>query len=349
LRPSLSSAWLGTSVANGAIVLCGLASGVLSARLLAPDGRGALAAVLFWPQLITSLGLFSLPGAMIFRRGRPAVDRAAVAATGVWLALGLSAIGALVGYLALPFLLREASAAALAQAYLLAFMPFNFLALASLALDQGDMRFARYNLTRLLPSGVYLVGLLALWALDAVSVAALVWASWLGTALTAVTCLYQSRNDLRARPSLAEARGLVAAGARLHGAALLALLLAQADRFVVVTFWDDASLGLYVIALTFATAGLDVVTGAFNVLLLPRLAAARDTSAQRRIMGQTLRYATLLLTAGTAVLLLVCPWLLPFVFGDAYTAAVALCLVCLVALSADRAAAGHHLWVVRNR
>ena len=331
MKPSLSGAWLGTSVANGAILLCGLASGVLSARLLAPDGRGALAAVLFWPQLITSLGLFSLPGAMIFRRGRPGVDRAAVAATGVWLALGLSAMGALTGYLALPFLLRDASAASLAQVYLLAFVPFNFLALASLALDHGDMRFARYNLTRLLPSGVYLVSLLLLWALDAVSVTTLVWASWLGTALTAVVCLYQSRDDLRARPSLLEARRLVASGARLHGAALLAVLLAQADRFVVVTFWDDATLGLYVIALTFAGAGLDVVTGAFNVLLLPRLAAARDTGAQRRIMGQTLRYATLLLTAGTAVLLLLCPWLLPFLFGDAYTGAVAICLVCLVA------------------
>jgi O-antigen/teichoic acid export membrane protein len=193
------------------------------------------------------------------------------------------------------------------------------------------MRFARYNLTRLLPAGVYLLGLLLLWALDAVSVTSLVWASWLGTALTALVCLSQSRAELGGRPSLTEARRLVATGTRLHGAALLAVLLAQADRFVVVTFWDDATLGLYVIALTFAAAGLDVVTGAFNVLLLPRLAAARDTGAQRRIMGQTLRYATLLLTAGTAVLLLLCPWLLPFLFGDAYTGAVAICLVCLVA------------------
>ena len=131
--------------------------------------------------------------------------------------------------------------------------------------------------------------------------------------------------------------------ARLHGAALLAVLLAQADRFVVVTFWDDATLGLYVIALTFAAAGLDVVTGAFNVLLLPRLAAARDTGAQRRIMGQTLRYATLLLTAGTAVLLLICPWL--------SAVPVRRCLhrrrrdLSRIPrrLSADRAAEGHHL------
>jgi O-antigen/teichoic acid export membrane protein len=331
LSAKLSSAWLGTSATNTAILLCGLATGVLSARLLAPDGRGALAAVLFWPQLITSLGLLSLPGAMIFRRARPDVDRAAVAATGAWLALGLSAIGALVGWLLLPFLLRHSSAGSLAQLYLLAFVPFAFLALTLLALDQGDMRFARYNLVRLLPSGVYLVGLLLLWRLDAVSVASLVWASWLGTAVTAAVRLCHSRDALRARPSLSEARRLVAFGARLHGAALLAVLLAGADRFVVVTFWDDASLGLFVVALTLATAGLNVVTGAFNVLLLPRLAAARDTEAQRRIMGETLRYVSLLLTVGTAVLLLLCPWLLPFLFGDAYTGAVGVCLVLLVA------------------
>jgi O-antigen/teichoic acid export membrane protein len=193
------------------------------------------------------------------------------------------------------------------------------------------MRFARYNLMRLLPSAVYLVGLSVLWRLDAVSVASLVWASWLGTAVTAAVRLCLSRDALRARPSPAEARRLLGFGARLHGAALLAVLLAQADRFVVITFWDDASLGLYVVALTLATAGLNVVTGAFGVLLLPRLAQARDTEAQRRILGQTLRYVTLLLTAGTAVLLLLCPWLLPFMFGDAYTGAVGICLVLLVA------------------
>ena len=193
------------------------------------------------------------------------------------------------------------------------------------------MRFARYNLTRLLPSGVYLVGLLALWALDAVSVAALVWATWLGTALTAVVRLYHCRDDLRVRPSATEARRLLAFGARLHGAALLAMLLAQADRVVVIAFWDDTSLGLYVVALTLATAGLDVVTGAFAVLLLPRLAKAGDAEAQRRIMGQTLRYAMLLLAAGTALPLVLCPWLLPFLFGDAYRGAVGICLVLLVA------------------
>jgi O-antigen/teichoic acid export membrane protein len=242
----------------------------------------------------------------------------------------LSALGALTGCVALPFLV-EGSAAALARLYLLAFVPFNFLALTLLALDQGELNFTRYNLIRLVPPGVYLLGLLLLWALEAASVASLVWASWLGTALAALLRLYHRPDVLRARPSLAEARRLLACGARLHGAALLAVLLAGADRLVVITFWDDRSLGLYVVALTLATAGLSLVTGAFNVLLLPRLILARDVAAQRRILGATLRYVSLLLTVGTAVLLLLCPWLLPILFGEAYAGATSLCLVLLLA------------------
>jgi enterobacterial common antigen flippase len=329
--PKHSTAWLGTLATNGAILLCGLATGVLSARLLAPEGRGALAAVLFWPQLITALGFLSLPAAMVFRRSRPDADPAALAATGAWLALGLSAIGALAGWLLLPFLLQQSQAAALARLYLLAFVPVHFLALALLALDQGELRFARYNLVRLLPSAVYLAALLVLWALDAASVASLVWASWLGTALTAALRLCLCPKLLRARPSLAEARALLGFGARLHGAALLAALLAQADRFVVIAFWDDASLGLYVVALTLATAGPNMITGAFSTLLLPRLAAAGNIEARREIMGQTLRYATLLLTAAAAALLLVCPWLLPFLFGAAYAGATGICALLLLA------------------
>ena len=326
----LSHAWLGTVATGAAIMLCGIATGILSARLLAPEGRGALAAVLFWPQLIASLGLLSLPGALIYRRGRPGADRESIAATGAWLALGLAAVCALLGAAALPILLPRATTGALAQLYLLAFLPFQFVGLTLLALDQGDLRFTRYNLVRLLPSYVYLACLLTLWALGAVSVAAFVGATWLGTAVTALVRLYQARNALRARPSASEAQALLSLGTRFHGAALLAALFAQADRFVVLTFWDDASLGLYVVAATLAGGGLSIVAAGFNVILLPRLAAAASLEARRQILSQTLRYAMLLLTAGTITLLLLCPWLVPLLFGHAFAGATGICMVLLL-------------------
>ncbi len=330
LAARLSHAWLGTVATSAAIMLCGIATGILSARLLAPEGRGALAAILFWPQLIASLGLLSLPGAIIYRRGRPSAARPSIAATGAWLALGLAAVCGLLGALALPILLTRATTGALAQLYLLAFLPFQFVGLTLLAIDQGDMRFTRYNLVRLLPSYVYLASLLTLWALGAVSVAAFVGATWLGTAVTALVRLYQARHVLRVRPSVSEARALLALGTRFHGAALLAALFAQADRFVVLTFWDDASLGLYVVAATLAGAGLSVVAAGFNVILLPRLAAAGSIEARRQILSQTLRYAMLLLTTGTMALLFLCPWLVPFLFGHAYAGATGICIVLLL-------------------
>ncbi len=199
----------------------------------------------------------------------------------------------------------------------------GFLALALLALDQGDLRFFRYNLVRLLPSGVYLVGLLALWALDVASVAALVWASWLGTALTALLRLYQSRG---ASSPAGAVRGAPAAGLRrppprrraARGSARRGRPLRRRDLLGrcqprPVRRGDDAS---------------DRRTEPGH-RRLQRRASAAPRPGQRRRGAKANTSArpwlvSLLLSVGTAVLLVVCPWLLPFLFGDVY-AGGALC------------------------
>ncbi len=50
-----AGAWLWTLMANSLILLSGIVSGILAARLLLPAGRGAVAAVLFWPHIIASV------------------------------------------------------------------------------------------------------------------------------------------------------------------------------------------------------------------------------------------------------------------------------------------------------
>lgn len=323
--------WIGTFATNGIILLCGLAAGILSARLLEPEGRGALATVLFWPAIITAVGILSLPTAVVHRRGRPAADRNAAAASAIWISFALAVVCMGVGYFSIPLVLTDPGPQALARYYLLAFVPCNFLGLTLLAIDQSDMRFRRYNLVRLVPSTIYLVGLIVLWAADAISVSTVVWAIWLGTFLAVLVRLYFARDLLRARPSISEGRLVLLFALRFHSGALFALLLAHADRFVVITFWDDTTVGLYVVAFTLATAGLNTVSAAFGELLLPRLAEAQHLAERRRLMGQTLRYAMLLLTLGSGALAVLSPWLLPFLFGNAYAGAVGVCVILLLA------------------
>ena len=323
--------WFGTVAANVLILLFGLATGILAARLLAPEGRGALATVVFWPSLLTSIGLLSLPAALVYRRGRPDVQRPVIASTAICFSLALSLVCVALGYVVLPIALPDSTLLVLTRAFLIAFVPFNFLALTLLAIDQSDLRFHRYNVFRIVPSGVYLIGLLALWSAGAISVEAAVWAIWAGTFLTAILRLFFARGELRARPSMAEARALAANAIRFHGGAIFSLLFSQADRFAVIVFWDSKTIGLYVVAFTLASAGLGAVSMAFRDLLFPRLAAIQDTDEQKRLMGQTLRYATLLLIPSAMFVAVLSPWLLPLLFGKAFAGAVNLCLLLVLA------------------
>ena len=84
-------AWIGTFGTNIVIVLAGVLTGVLSARFLLPGGRGELAAVLLWPQLIAGLGLMSLKEAITHRASHSAIDHAALTSNGLVVA-GLLAV-----------------------------------------------------------------------------------------------------------------------------------------------------------------------------------------------------------------------------------------------------------------
>src|SRR3990172_9028420 len=58
---TLSRHYLSTVAANGAILLLGVLSGVLAARLLGPETRGELTVIILWPSAVVyilgSLGL----------------------------------------------------------------------------------------------------------------------------------------------------------------------------------------------------------------------------------------------------------------------------------------------------
>lgn len=85
-----------------AVVLVNVATGLLTARLLGPEGRGALAAIVFWPQFLASLALAGLPYSLVFHlRGAPGAKREVFAA-GLAIAAALGCLGALAGAFVIP-------------------------------------------------------------------------------------------------------------------------------------------------------------------------------------------------------------------------------------------------------
>jgi O-antigen/teichoic acid export membrane protein len=314
----------GTLATEGTLLLLGVLTGFPTARLLLPEGRGALAAVLFWPQLFAGIGLLSLNEAATYRIGANPERAPVIAASSFWLALILAEVTTLAGYVLIPFLLGEGRAhlVSLARIYLLVFIPFNFMALSLLASDHGGLYFARYNTLRPLVPLSYLIGLLALWATGHVSVAWVVAVNCAGTVLVAVVRLILVERRIMTVPSLGEAVALLGLAGRFHLTTVLLLLAAQADQFVVLTLWDNAALGKYVAAFTIASSGLAVVSGASYKVLFPHLAHVRDPATQAGLLARGVRHAALLLVAFSLLLALGIPRLVPVLFGPAFQDAV---------------------------
>lgn len=320
----LRTAWLGSLAVNLAIMATGVATGILAARLLGPEDRGALAFVQFWPPLITALVSMSL-GEAVIRQHALRSNRTALAIT----ALGAAGLTALVALSLAPLLVTIATASGrpewlwLLLAYHAVFVPLALGSAVLLGLDQCEKRWNRVNVLRILPSSTYLVALLLLWAMDRATVATLAFASIIGSIVVLAVQLYMFRTELRARIDGAALRQLFAIGARFHAANLLALLASQLDRLWLVLFFDDRALGLFVAATTFATSGIGAVIGALQLVLFPNLAAraVNDLRAARTELEVALRRSALLLLAACGAAATVLPLLVPLLFGEAFAEA----------------------------
>ena len=322
---------VGTLATDGFLFSIGILTGSLAARLLLPEGRGALAAVLFWPQLLAGIGLLTLNEAVTYRVGTRIERISIITASCLWLTLILSVMMMLVGYVLVPFLLGEGRSHlwSLARIYLL-YIPFNFVALCLLSSDHGALHFVRYNILRILPPFLYLAGIVSLWLTDQVSVYSVVVVNCAVIVLVALLRLALQGHRLLRLPSLYEMIALLRFAKRFHPATVLLLLAAQADQFVVLTLWDDGTLGRYVVALTIASTGLAVVSGAFQKVLFPHLANVQEPAAQLELFTRGVRHATIAMLALFFPLAFLIPWLVPLLFGSAFQDVIGLAWVLLV-------------------
>lgn len=314
--------WAGTLIANTTILACGLGTGVLTARLLLPEGRGALAAVLFWPQLIATLGLLSVNEATAFRVGEQPDQSDRVAAAAVRLVVPAAVIVAIISYLTLPWLLGEERRElwSIARLYALILIPLNFLSLSLLSVLQGRLQFSRYNLLRVLVPVTYLIGLLALWVVDEVDVLTVAVANLVAAAVVCGTTMWYCRSVFTVPVSADLVRRVLRDGLAFHGATILMVLASQADRLVALRLYGDATVGYYMVAFALASVGLSAVSGAFHTVLFPQIAQSKHR-IRPTLLSRGVRSAVTLLVPLTVVVALWAPQLVVFAFGSAFAPA----------------------------
>ena len=341
--------------ANITIAALTLLNSVLMARLLGPEGRGSVFAMVAFPTAAAALfGSFAHPA--IARRaaaGREAPRRLNGLVLHATLPLAAATAVLSAALIVLGGVQLDAHEKQAALLYAIAWAPAAVVLFHFQAADMGGARWGRYNVLRLLPYPLILAGLLACLASgrrDPDVILAILLASTLAPAAVRAWLAHRDGGFERvpARDLVAlfrEAVPFVAAGG---GAAVLA----HADQVVAA------------VALPAAGAGIYAVAQRARLLLAPLASAAGAVSFSHAARGRsadpplgTARFPAVLVAAWL-VLLPAVWYLVPVFYGDAFAAArlpamIALCAGLLAALADVREqrveGAGDPLRVVPGR
>jgi O-antigen/teichoic acid export membrane protein len=334
-RVSSQAVWQ-TFLTNLTIQVCNVITGVLTARILLPEGRGELTAIILWPSILGSLGILGTNWALTREAAAHPEKEADLARAAVVLGAVQAALFMFLGYFMVPHLLPadKQHLINLAHMYLI-FLPLNFVCLNLLALDHGGLRWKRYNLLRLSVVLPYLLCILGFWLARVTQVAWFIMALLLSNLITVAFCLHVQRAQIRQGVvRLVEALHILKRGVPFFLAAVSGIAALQVDKALGVNLLSSEALGCYAAAFTFASAH-GALGGALGVTSFAALANEPDPYAQGQYLARVFRQASLLYVgAGSAVALLAPLGIVPL-FGPDFAPAVVPAAILALATSCN--------------
>ena len=322
--------YAGTISTQGGLLALGVVTGVLSARLLGPAGRGELAAVTIWPLALVFLSSLGINQAIVYYTGKRAYSvsqiHTASLTVGIAQAIAVLAIGSIL----LPFSLRQYSSSVRMVGFLLlASTPALILSGYPASIFQGQGRPGLFNLIRTSASAFYCVGLVTLYLVHRTSLFTVVTvqaAGYLFAALLGYSILFAKlRPHINWNPVVARQLGKF--GVRAQAANISNYFNQRIDQLIMALFVRPAELGLYVVAVTLATA-VTFFSQASGIVTLTRASSAQGHGAAR-VISTSFRITLLWLALSCALLFMLAPWLINTVFGARFAGSILACRILL--------------------
>ncbi|MGE0271052.1 MAG: oligosaccharide flippase family protein [Alphaproteobacteria bacterium] len=324
---------LSSSVAFVLNMLCNLATGVVAARMLGPDGRGELAVVILWPQLVSAVGVALVTDAVIHASAGKSVPFPRIFASAVTCALLLSVPLIAVGLAIESFVYGHyrPEIAELGRIYLI-FIPLTMLTTFTAAIFQGNQDFVLWNTLGVSVNAGYLAFILLFLAIFGASVGTFAAASLLanGATLALAVVWLAKRGWVSCRPDPALMKRFLVYGAPIAVANFLLVLGERLDQAVIAQFRGERELGLYVVAL--GTVGPILgLSGMLGALVLPKVASQESPERRAIVLGRYLRLSIAISGLTTIVLIALAPLLIRILFGAAFLPAASLMQIVVLA------------------
>lgn len=255
------------------IVLLNAGTGILTARALHPEGRGELAAILLWPQLLAGAFTLGLPSAITYHLRLQPRRAAVLLWSGLLVALLVGSIATVGAVLLAPYLLHQYNPMIIEIArWLMPNLIVGIYLLIGRAALEANSSFLKSGFVLIGPPLLTLAGLTVL--------ALLHWLTPLSAAVTYTlsgipASIYLFRQlPLTFRHTLKETvtagKVLLSYGIRSYGIDLCGTLGFYLDQALVVSLLQPEKMGIYVVALS-ASRVMNVPQQALAAVLFPAM------------------------------------------------------------------------------
>jgi O-antigen/teichoic acid export membrane protein len=296
-------------------------TGVVTARTLAPHGRGELAAMIMWPSFLASALTFGMQISLIFQmRAGPRRHGEFVAAA---LVLGFfsSVIAMVVGMIGMPYWLHGYSPQVIEFArWAMLAAPLTSVGSLLYTSAQAVQEFGRFNKFRALPGLLILCSLLLLAASHRLTPRAAALAYLLANAPVVFwNAVWVVRRFSLKFDNLRECgRILLGFGIRAWGMDLIGAISDQVDRVLVVAFLTPRDMGLYVVSQSAARL-FTIIPGALQLVMAPKIVALGPKHGAP-LLVRTARITFVVMCTGAVPLGLLAPFALGLVYGRQFAA-----------------------------
>lgn len=314
---------MGTAVSTVGFTILTFLSGFLVARLLGAEGRGHYGTIQFWSQFVMVLCTFSLyqAGTVILRNDgqdpRPHLSAMFFVSAALY---GITVMVILLG-VSFGVISVEGVSVGAGLFYLLAMAAVSYLNRSFDSLETAQLRFTTINIERLIAPGSAVVILVVVALFGTVTLELVLLAFLIGKLPVLAVRFWRYRHFLLRAVDLDFARRASGLGLKFHMAQSLTIISQQIDRLVLVSTWPADRLGHYFVAMSAAGAGFAMLTQAIGMTLLPSLAGCAKEQRRDRT-ERVFRYCLIAASGFSVMIILTAPFLIPFIFGEAFRPAV---------------------------
>jgi len=311
------------SIGSKAVILALQAgTGILTARLLQPWGRGELAAMILWPLLVASVTTLGVPSSLIyFLRHRPH-ERDRLATNGFLMSVILGSLAAIAVAAILPLCLRQYSPSIVRAAqWFLVTVPICSMTLTGRAVLEASHDFSASNAIQILTPLATLAGLIVFLVLHCFNpytaaiayIAASIPAFWLMASRVRRVCVWQ------AGAHIAAMQQILGYGVRSYGIDVLGTLALYVDQVLVIGLLNPGAMGSYVVALSLSRM-LNLFQNSVVMVLFPK-SAGRPREEVVAMTGNAVRMSSLVTALCGIAVCAAGPSLLRIFYGSEYVAA----------------------------